>query len=346
MFRRRRRVAETEETVPQRRGRYVREEVAEPPPRRPLIWPWLLLLLLLVAGGLAAAYFLTRDDDGGPETRVPNVVGEPVGDAVRELGQSGYPADVRRRVAQTQIGRVLSQQPDADTELDRGERVVIVVGRGSSTVDVPRVVGLTVVAAFERLQAKQLRGREVRVASKKAKGVVVKQQPGAGAEASKNSLVVLSVSKGPRVLTVPLVEGLQRQAAVTRLRNSGLGAKIMNVPAPEPAGTVIAQSPKAGARVPPGSAVQINVATAAGGSTGTVPTTTASQPTQVTVPDVVGQEEAAARSALGAAGLTMRTSTQQTPDPSQEGVVITQRPLGGQSVARGTRVTIVVGRVA
>jgi hypothetical protein len=98
MFRRRRRVAETEETAPQPQGRYVREEVERPPPRRPLLWPWLLLLLLLVGVGLAGAYLSTRDEDaGGSENRVPNVVGETVTDAVRELGQRGYAADVRAR---------------------------------------------------------------------------------------------------------------------------------------------------------------------------------------------------------------------------------------------------------
>jgi eukaryotic-like serine/threonine-protein kinase len=286
MFRRRRRVAETEETAPQPQGRYVREEVETPPPRRPLLWPWLLLLLLLVGVGLAGAYLLTRDEDaGGSENRVPNVVGETVTDAVRELGQRGYPADVRGQISRTQVGRVLAQEPDPGEELDRGERVVLVVARSPLTVEVPRVVGSPVGDAFERLQASRLRGREIKVAINKPKGIVVKQQPIAGAGVRRGSLVVLSVSKGPRIVTVPLVEGLKQQAVLARLKRALLDAKVVNVPAREPAGTVIAQSPKAGTRVPSGSAVQINVA-AVPGSTDTTPTTGTA-----TVPNVVGTRD-------------------------------------------------------
>jgi beta-lactam-binding protein with PASTA domain len=227
-----------------------------------------LLLLLLVGVGLAGAYLLTRDEDaGGSENRVPNVVGETVTDAVRELGQRGYPADVRGQISRTQVGRVLAQEPDPGEELDRGERVVLVVARSPLTVEVPRVVGSPVGDAFERLQASRLRGREIKVATNKPRGIVVKQQPTAGAEVRRGSLVVLSVSKGQRIVTVPLVEGLKQQAALARLKQALLDAKVVNVPAREPAGTVIAQSPKAGTRVPSGPAVQINVAGAVPGST-------------------------------------------------------------------------------
>jgi serine/threonine-protein kinase len=144
-----------------------------------------------------------------------------VTDAVQELEQAGYPAEVQRQISQSQVGRVLSQEPDPDTELDSGEPVVIVVGRSSASVGVPRVVGLRVGEVFRRLLAARLRGRKVDVESNKAKGVVVKQQPAAGVDARRGSFVVLSVSKGARLVTVPLVEGLRQAAAVSRLKRSG-----------------------------------------------------------------------------------------------------------------------------
>jgi eukaryotic-like serine/threonine-protein kinase len=340
MFRRRRRVAETEETAPRRPGRYVREEVAEPPPRRPLLWPWLLLLLLLVAGGLAAAYFLTRNN--GSETRVPNVVGEPAAAAIRELGQRGYPADVRERVSTTEIGRVVAQEPDAGTKLDRGEQVAILVARGRATVQVPKVVGLPIAKAFERLQAKGLRGRAepaTTIAGTQAPGIVVRQSPASFDRAPRGSIVVLGVSKAPSRVAVPPLEGLTQSEASAALARVGLRPNVVRVPSSESRDTVVAQQPVAGVRRAKGSIVRINV------SKGQAPVTTTSQSTRVTVPDVVGQDEATARNTLRAAGLTVRTSTRRAPDPSQDGVVITQRPLGGQSVVRGTRVTIFVGRL-
>jgi eukaryotic-like serine/threonine-protein kinase len=314
----------------------VREQVEEPPPRRPLLWPWLLLLLVLVGVGIAGAYFLTRDDDGGgTENRVPNVVGETVTDAVRELGQRGYPADVRRQISRTQVGRVLAQEPDPGAELDRGERVVLVIGRSPLTVEVPRVVGLPVGDAFERLQAAKLRGREIKVASNRPKGVVVKQRPPGSAEARRGSLVVLSVSKGPQLVTVPLVEGLKQAAAVARLKRAGLGSKVVNVPSQEPAGTVIAQSPKAGARVPSGSAVQINVAGAAAGSTDTTPTTGTA-----TVPNVVGTRDTDAVARIKRAGFRVQSTAVSSDQPA--GTVLTQSTAGGTVARRGTTVRLTV----
>jgi beta-lactam-binding protein with PASTA domain len=320
MFRRRR-VTETEQTGP---------------PRRPQLWPWLLLVLLVAGAVVAGAYFLTRDDDGGGSaSRVPNVVGETVGAAVQELGQAGYPAEVRRQISQTQVGRVLSQEPDPESELARGEPVVIVVWRNSTSVGVPPVVGLRVGEAFERLQAARLRGREVDVASNKAKGLVVKQQPAAGADARRGSLVVLSVSKGPRIVTVPLVEGLKQAAAVSRLRRSGLESRVANVPSQEPAGTVIGQGPKAGARVPAGSTVRIDVAGAAAGSSDTTPTTGTA-----TIPNVVGTPDTEAVARIKKAGFRVQSTAVSSGEPV--GTVLTQTPAGGTVTRRGTTVKLTV----
>ena len=337
MFRRRR-AGQTTRATPPREGRYVREEeeIPPPPPRRPLIWPWLLLLLLLVGAALAAAYFLTRDDDSGSSQEVPNVVGDTMSAALRELGQRGYPADVRRQVSESQVGRVLSQDPDAGSEHDRGDPVVIVVGRSSSTVDVPAVAGMTVADAFERLQAAQLRGREVKVDSPKRKGIVVTQKPAARSEAPKNSVVVLRVSKGPRLVVVPLVEGLRQSAAMARLKRAGFDSKVLNVPSQEPAGTVVAQSPQAGRRARAGSTVQINVAGAASpGSQDTTPTTGTA-----TIPNVVGKQDTEAVEQIKKAGFRVQSTAVSSTQPV--GTVLTQSPAGGTVARRGTTVRLTV----
>ena len=116
---------------------------------------------------------------------------------MRELGQRGYPADVRERVSTTEIGRVVAQEPDAGTKLDRGEQVAILVARGRATVQVPKVVGLPVAKAFERLQAKGLRGRAepvTTIAGTQAPGIVVRQSPASFDRAPRGSTVALGVS--------------------------------------------------------------------------------------------------------------------------------------------------------
>ncbi len=120
----------------------------------------LLLLLLLVGTGIGLAYFLTRDDDESSSTdRVPAVVGLREAEAVERLRADGYPADIRRAVNPAQVGKVIRQIPSAGAGLEPGKTVVIIVARRPNTVDVPRVVGLDVAEAFERVQAAGLRAR-------------------------------------------------------------------------------------------------------------------------------------------------------------------------------------------
>ena len=64
---------------------------------------------------------------------------------------------------------------------------------------------------------------------------------------------------------------------------------------------------------------------------------------QVDVPDVVGQTEERAAGTISAAGLNPVTQERTVTDPSQDGVVIEQRPGPGTAVDQGDQVTIVVG---
>lgn len=304
------------------------------PPRRPLIWPWLLLLLLLVAGGLALGYFLTRDDDEPPS--VPNVVGLTERVAVERLDREGYTAEVRRQLqANRPAGTVFDQEPDAGAELERGEDVVTLVARGPGTVRVPSVVGLPVAEAFERLQDVRLRGESREVASTAAAGRVIRQQPAAGRQAQRGAVVVLTVSRGRRMVTVPSLIGLSEAEAGAALQRLGLRASVVRVPSRDPTGTVLAQLPTAGERRARGSVVRINV------SRGGAPT---ARP--VPVPDVVQQDEVAARETLSAAGFTVRAVDRPTSDPAQDGVVVEQRPRGDRPAARGSQVLIFIGRLA
>jgi beta-lactam-binding protein with PASTA domain len=321
-----------------RRRRRVVEEQAAPagPRRRPLIWPWLLLLLVLVAGGLAAAYFLTRDDDDDDApSAVPSVVGLTERAAVERLDREGYTAEVRRqRNANRPPGTVFDQEPDAGAELERGEDVVVSVARAPQTVSVPRVVGLPVAEAFERLQGVGLRGRSIEVASPRGAGTVISQQPGAGRRTQRGAVVVLTVSRGRQTVTVPSLVGLSEAQAGATLQRLGLRVNVVRVPSRDAAGTVIAQVPAAGVRRPRGSIVRINVSRGSPAAT------------QVTVPDVVQQDEVAARETLSASGFTVRAVDRTTSDPAQDGVVLEQRPRGGQRARRGSQVLIFIGRLA
>ena len=94
---------------------------------------------------------------------------------------------------------------------------------------------------------------------------------------------------------------------------------------------MLTQSPAGGTTATRGSTVRITVS---GGR-------------QVrTVPDVVGETEAAGDRILRNAGFTVRTVDRPVTDPGQQGLVVEQDPAAGTRVQGTTQVTIHVGRQA
>ena len=94
-----------------------------------------------------------------------------------------------------------------------------------------------------------------------------------------------------------------------------------------PSGDVISENPPAGTSVAAGSSVNLVV------SSGVA---------LIKVPNVVGLTQAAASSAITAAGLIVGTVTQQSSNAVPSGDVISENPPAGTSVAAGSSVTNLV----
>lgn len=324
-------------------ARRTTEEVeTAPPPRPPPFWPWLLLLLLLVLGGLAAAWYFANRGETVDAEEVPNVVGLQRPEAERELDERELETEVKPVDSRRPPGMVIAQRPSPGTTYGEGGIVVISVARSPSEVEVPDVVGLRTQIALTRLRSAGLTPRAQAAQSRKPKGIVLRQVPPAGTEVPKGSAAVVVVSAGPQLADVPEVVGLSTDAATAQLTRAGFRTQVQRVPSGQTEGTVVAQAPGGGARAQRGSVVRINVSRGGTETTTTVVTTT---PARATVPDAVGQDEVTARSTLEGAGFVVRAVDRTVTDPSQEGIVVRQSPVGGTSAAPGSTVTITVGRI-
>jgi len=160
-----------------------------------------------------------------------------------------------------------------------------------------------------------------------APNYVFQQEPAPGTKLGRGSIVVLHVSTGKPKATVPGVVGKSSTDAVAALVGAGLKANPQNVPSDEPAGTVVAQDPRAGTVIVQGSTVRINVSTG---------------PKQVFLPSVVGLQYDQASAQLQAAGFAVRRTDVDSAQPADQ--VVDQSPVGNQQVADHSAVVLKVSK--
>jgi beta-lactam-binding protein with PASTA domain/tRNA A-37 threonylcarbamoyl transferase component Bud32 len=206
-------------------------------------------------------------------------------------------------------------------------------GSGSS-VKVPTLVGKQYTAVTSDTSITKtwtiVKGSEQYDAA--ASGTIIKQDPGAGTSVKKSTRITVTVSKGPRTVTVPNEVGKTKDDAYTDLYNLGF------TPSAQPknddsvaSGTVISTDPKSGTTAQYGSTVTIYYSIG---------------PTIVmkTVPSLVGTkyDNSTVTNALQAAGFKLGTVTHQWSDSVAKGNIISTSPNAGVQSKQDTAVNIVV----
>ena len=132
----------------------------------------------------------------GPEqVEVPDVTGLSRDSAEDLLAKAGLEVAVEEQESEEPEDDVISQNPAAGTEVDRGTTVTITVSTGIERVSVPDVTGLSRRDAIDQLRSVGLTAspREVDVTDPTQDGQVVDQRPGAGIEIEKGKSVVIMV---------------------------------------------------------------------------------------------------------------------------------------------------------
>ena len=206
------------------------------------------------------------------------------------------------------------------------------VGPGAYTT-VPDVVGQQKAVALTSLQSDGLKPTETDVFDDATPGTVVATTPGPSGRVHKGGAVVVAVSKGPDLVTVPdsLVGSMQADAKAA-LEKAGLtdayaaGKHYSDTAA---IGSVLATDQKAGAEVKRGSAVTL---------------TLSDGPEPLTIFSVIGASQDQAQSDLTNAGLKMAVGPPAYSDVFAAGAVMSQDPAPGTAGHRTQTVTVVVSQ--
>jgi len=188
---------------------------------------------------------------------IPSVVGKPFKDAERILKAEGLVV-VRKDVFHDTVPerRVISQSPQADGITKQGSKVTLEVSKGLEPITIPNVVGDPRESAEADLREL---GLEVRVITRNddavPEGNVIRIKPGVGEKVEKGSTVIISVSLGPPLTTVPNVFCKARRQAADMIISAGLKVKFDGDQA-----YVLDQSPAADSQVAEGTTVTLYTA--------------------------------------------------------------------------------------
>jgi serine/threonine-protein kinase len=249
----------------------------------------LLVTLLVVLGVIA--FFLVRALTTTQHVTVPSVVGQTVQVATQTLQSENLAvgSTSSRTSPSTPKGQVISSSPDAGTRVAKNSQVNLVVSAGPtvSNVTVPPVVGQQLIPATEAITNAGLSYKTNYVTSTKPSGTVLKQNPAGGSTVKTTTVVKLTVSSSQSSVSVPNVVGFSQTSAGSTITAANLtvGTQTSACSQQVSTGNVASQTPAAGTQQPP--ATPINIVVSSG-------------PCSATVPNVVGDTQSVAGSAISA----------------------------------------------
>lgn len=169
----------------------------------------------------------------GASSTVPDLGGTDRATAVARLHEAGLQVDVSNRHDDVySAGAVVATVPAPGTEVRSGDRVELTVSAGPAPVLAPDLVGRD--AADARLAAQDA-GLLTQVEHSRhdpevPEGQVISQVPEPGATTSRDSVVRLTVSEGPRQVPVPDVRGMTLDEARDRAAAAGLRLEVETTP--------------------------------------------------------------------------------------------------------------------
>ena len=197
-----------------------------------------------------------------PALTAPNIQGMAVDEAREAFRAQGIVIieDGAREDDTAKVGTILQQRPLPGAPMAAKE-IRVIVSKAPQGIEVPNVVGTESAVARKKLEEAGFAVAVDRApAGEAAPGSVIEQQPPAGAHVAKGGKVRIVAAQAATV-EVPKVTRKKLPKARTVLEEAGLVVgKVRQVEDPElSGGTVLRQSPKAGAEANPGDRVDLVV---------------------------------------------------------------------------------------
>lgn len=192
----------------------------------------IITALILVAGLFFGYNYLKGALSGGgsDEVAVPNVVGDDLDTAKSKLEKLGLTYEVvAKEKTDGKANIVTKQDPEADFKVKKDFKVSLTISESEDSVEVPNVVGETILDAESILYKYGLKLAEPSYEedSEHEEGTIIRQEPSEGSVADKNSLIKVVVSKGDsNAIEVPDFVGRNKDEVIKEITDLGLKYKI------------------------------------------------------------------------------------------------------------------------
>jgi len=241
----------------------------QPEPGKTPGWLVALIVFLVLAVLGVLLWLFARNLLGSNETqqvRVPNVIGLTKNAAESTISNHGLNPVVETALSDKSPGTVIEQKPIGGSLAERGSDVTITVAKAPKQIEMPSVVGQTVVEATAMLQDAGLNLGEVsEQESTEAEGTVISQNPVAESQVDKGTrvdVVVAIAPASPSPTDIPITDHTCQSlpAARNELEKAGFDVVIAETPQFKPAcpqsNKVASQDPSSGS-FPPGTTVTL-----------------------------------------------------------------------------------------
>ena len=158
------------------------------------------------------------------------------------------------------VGKVVSTDPKGGTSVKRETPVAILVSKGPAPVEIPPIIGTLITDATATLGPLGLTTETIREDfDDSVAGTILSTDPIPGTTVPKGTVIKVVLSKGPVLVDVPNVVGMDVATATATLESAGFAVKTVNKLTVAILNKVYSQNPAAGSKAPKGSVVTLEI---------------------------------------------------------------------------------------
>jgi serine/threonine-protein kinase len=158
------------------------------------------------------------------------------------------------------VGKVVSTEPVGGTSVKRETPVTVLVSKGPAPVEVPPIIGTLITDATTALGALGLTAETIREDfDDSPAGTILTTDPIPGTTVPKGTIIKVVLSKGPVLVDVPNVVGMDVATATTTLQSAGFQVKTVNKLTVAILNKVYSQNPASGSKSPKGSVITLEI---------------------------------------------------------------------------------------